>query len=66
MTELHEPEPDVAPASPRARTRSRPGHLLLAATGGAAPVGVLWAGLDLAGSGGPAGPRRSISDARSR
>lgn len=50
------PDPWAPPAAPRpTRTGTNPWHLLLAAAGGAALVGALWVGLDLAGSGAPAG-----------
>jgi hypothetical protein len=55
-------EPDLSdpwalpPVPPQARTRTNPWHLVLAAVAGAALVGALWVGLDLADSGAPAGP----------
>jgi hypothetical protein len=60
MTNAFEPAlPDpwaMPPAPPPVRARTNPWHLLLAATGGAALVGALWVGLDLADSGTPATP----------
>lgn len=56
MTDLYQPNPGAPPAAPaRPRYRTSPWRLLLAATGGAALVGALWAGLDLAGPAGPSG-----------
>ena len=43
--------PEVLPQEP-VRTRTSPWHVLLAGASGAALVGALWVGLDLAGSGG--------------
>jgi hypothetical protein len=58
----NQPSPD--PPAARTRTRISPWHLVLAAAGGAALVGALWAGLGLAGSGGPAGPSGETFDLR--
>ncbi|MEV6646274.1 hypothetical protein [Amycolatopsis sp. NPDC051371] len=50
------PVPWVPPQPPPpVRTGTNPWHLLLAAAGGAALVGALWVGLDLADSGAPTG-----------
>lgn len=50
------PDPWAPPqAPPPVRPRTNPWHLLLAAAGGAALVGALWVGLDLADSGAPTG-----------
>ncbi|MEU8634461.1 hypothetical protein AB0C38_19955 [Amycolatopsis sp. NPDC048633] len=54
MTSAFEPLPPD-PWAPPARTGTNPWHLVLAAAGGAALVGALWVGLDLADSGLPAG-----------
>ncbi|WP_410670723.1 hypothetical protein [Amycolatopsis sp. cmx-4-68] len=43
-------------APPPVRTRTNPWHLLFAGIAGAALVGALWVGLDLARSGSPSGP----------
>lgn len=57
MTSAFEPVlPDPwapPPASPPARAKTNPWHLVLAAAAGAALVGALWVGLDLADSGAP-------------
>ncbi|GLY34666.1 hypothetical protein Amsp01_006900 [Amycolatopsis sp. NBRC 101858] len=48
------PDPWAPPqASPPGRAKTNPWHLVLSAAAGAALVGALWAGLDLAGSGAP-------------
>jgi len=68
MTEVYEPvSPDPwapAPVPPPVRTRTSPWHLLLAAASGAALVGALWVGLDLADSGTPAGPAAETFELR--
>ncbi|WP_328644636.1 hypothetical protein OHS58_28815 [Amycolatopsis sp. NBC_00348] len=65
MTDLYQPDPGAPAAAPaRPGYRTSPWRLLLAATGGAALVGALWAGLGLAGSGGPAGPSGDTFDLR--
>ncbi|WP_284749771.1 hypothetical protein [Amycolatopsis sp. RTGN1] len=57
MTSTFEPVlPDPwapPPASPPVRAKTNPWHLVLAAAAGAALVGALWVGLDLADSGAP-------------
>lgn len=53
MTEVAEPVVPEPWAPPPVRTRANPWHLLLAGAAGAALVGSLWVGLDLAKSGSP-------------
>lgn len=58
------PDPWTPPAAPPpTRTRTNPWHLLLAGTAGAALVGSLWVGLDLARSGTPSGPAGGSGEA---
>jgi len=58
MTDAFEPVPDPwpQPVPPPARTRTNFWHLLLAGAAGAALVGALWVGLDLARTGSPSAP----------
>jgi hypothetical protein len=60
MTSAYEPvlpDPWAPPQDPPpVRAKTNPWHLVLAAAAGAALVGALWIGLDLAGSGTPIGP----------
>lgn len=66
MTSALDPAPSdpwAAPPAPPARTRTNPWHLVLAAAAGAALVGALWAGLDLAGAGGPITPPGTSGEA---
>src|SRR5256885_1647900 len=50
------PDPWAPPTAPPVRTRTNPWYMLLAAVAGAALVGALWVGLDLAQSGSPGAP----------
>ncbi len=67
MTSALEPAPPdpwaLPQAPPPARTRTNPWHLVLAAVAGAALVGALWVGLDLAGSGAPIAPPGTSGEA---
>ncbi|MFJ9780504.1 hypothetical protein ACIRSS_13035 [Amycolatopsis sp. NPDC101161] len=67
MTSAFDPElPDPwAPpqVAPPARTKTNPWHLVLAAAAGAALVGALWVGLDLADSGAPLTPPGTSGEA---
>jgi hypothetical protein len=60
MTSAYEPvlpDPWAPPHDPPpVRAKTNPWHLVLAAAAGAALVGALWVGLDLADSGTPIGP----------
>jgi hypothetical protein len=67
MTSALEPAPTdpwaLPEAPPPARTRTNPWHLVLAAAAGAALVGALWVGLDLADSGAPITPPGTSGEA---
>ncbi|MFJ7216485.1 hypothetical protein [Amycolatopsis sp. NPDC098790] len=64
MTDAFEPVlPEAWPPAPPVRAKSNPWHLALAAVAGAALVGALWVGLDLAGSGGPISPPGTSGEA---